>query len=481
MTVSRFHPGKSPFLPECISTTWESAPVWPARWIHPEGTVSTDFVEFVLDFESDRDETLHLHLTATEGYRFLLDGVFCGEGPERGDFENWFFESYRLELETGRHFLRIEVRSLGEAAPEAVLGAGTGLIAAVEEADRQAILNTGHGAWKCRRLREWSLLKNPLTPFTGERFRFHAAAHRASREEPPANCREGFPGREKQGFNNAQLESPLLQPATLPAMMRRAWKRLAVRHACRALPVPPAPGAPEALFIKPGDHLPDIASNWSGLLGGLQAVAIPARASFSLLLDAGDYLCAYPQLEFSGKATVAIRSVESLFEFAPNPATGQPHPPKGNRDVISEKWFSGPGDEVFGDEGVCVFEPPWWQAGRYWLVSVETKESPATITRFELIETRYPLEPRCRFEGGEKGFTNAWPIMVRGLQACLHDLYFDCPYYEQLSYLGDARLQILSGCCPRGIPPARARSSPRSRFSGSAFFAISRCGATTLS
>ena len=446
-TTTRFHPMKSPFLPERFSTTWDAAPVWPAWWIYPEDQSSPDFVEFALDFDLDRDETLHLHLTASERYRLHVDGELSGEGPERGDFENWFFDSYRLDLDKGRHSLRIEVRSLEQAAPEALLGARTGLIAAVQETSRQAILNTGQGDWRCRRMGGWSLLNNPWTPFTGDRFRFDAAAHRSSRNEPAVECLRGSPGREKRGFHNAPLESPLLRPATLPAMMRQSWPHFSVRHACQALPQPPAPGTPEALLIEEEAHLPEIAADWNGLLNGRQPVSIPARRSISLLLDAGDYLCAYPHLEFSGNATLSIRSAESLFEFPPYPSGGHPHPPKGNRDVIFGKWFSGPGDRIVGDGGSCRFDSPLWQAGRYWLVSVETQESSATITRCEWIETRLPLEPRCRFEGGEAGFAGAWPILVRGLQTCQHDLVFDCPYYEQLCYLGDARLQILSSWC----------------------------------
>ena len=447
MTCARVLQSGSPFLPERFFTTWDTAPVWPARWIHPAEEAIPDFVEFSLDFDLDCDETLRLHLSASEHYRLFADGIFCGEGPERGDHENWFFDSYRIELAKGSHSLRVEVYSLGKSAPEAVLGAQTGLIAAVEEPSRQGILNTGLGAWKYRRMTGWSLLKNPWTLFTGDRFQFDAAAHRESRKEPAGECVLGSPGLEKFGFNNAPLESPLLRPAMLPAMRRRGWTEFTVRYACRKLPQPPAPESPEALFIDPEAHLPEIATSRSGLLNGRQPVSIPARASFSLLLDAGDYLCAYPQWEFTGKATVSIRAAESLFESPPDPSIGHSHPPKGNRDHISGKWFSGPGDRIVGDRGTCEFESPWWMAGRYWLVSVETDDEPAIMMRCELIETRFPLEPRCRFEGGEAGFVKAWPILVRGLQACLHDLVFDCPYYEQLCYLGDSRLQILSGWC----------------------------------
>ena len=46
--------------------------------------------------------------------------------------------------------------------------------------------------------------------------------------------------------------------------------------------------------------------------------------------------------------------------------------------------------------------------------------------------------------------------MLRGLQMCSHETYMDCPYYEQLQYVGDTRLEalvtlVLTGdlCLPR--------------------------------
>ena len=36
------------------------------------------------------------------------------------------------------------------------------------------------------------------------------------------------------------------------------------------------------------------------------------------------------------------------------------------------------------------------------------------------------------------------PLLVRGMQACAHETYFDCPYFEQMQYVGDLRLEALT-------------------------------------
>jgi hypothetical protein len=45
------------------------------------------------------------------------------------------------------------------------------------------------------------------------------------------------------------------------------------------------------------------------------------------------------------------------------------------------------------------------------------------------------------FDCDDVRFKAAIPVMLRGLQMCSHETYMDCPYYEQLMYVGDTRLE----------------------------------------
>ncbi|MCE9559030.1 MAG: alpha-L-rhamnosidase, partial [Armatimonadetes bacterium] len=75
---------------------------------------------------------------------------------------------------------------------------------------------------------------------------------------------------------------------------------------------------------------------------------------------------------------------------------------------------------------------------------IETGPEPLTLEKLTLRETRYPLEMESQFSASDKRLERVIPIAVRGLQMCSHETYMDCPFYEQLMYVGDTRLEALT-------------------------------------
>jgi hypothetical protein len=65
------------------------------------------------------------------------------------------------------------------------------------------------------------------------------------------------------------------------------------------------------------------------------------------------------------------------------------------------------------------------------------------LNALDLIETRYPLTSEARFESSDARLSALKPILERGVQATAHEIYCDGPYWEEMMYLGDTRIESL--------------------------------------
>ncbi|MEV5966006.1 hypothetical protein AB0L70_29835 [Kribbella sp. NPDC051952] len=90
-------------------------PEWPARWIR--AAENGDVVGFRLPVECAQPAEVVVHVSADERYELWLDGDLIGRGPSRGEVGHWSFESYRLRLPAGGHWIAARVWSLGDDAP----------------------------------------------------------------------------------------------------------------------------------------------------------------------------------------------------------------------------------------------------------------------------------------------------------------------------------------------------------------------------
>ncbi|MBX3118334.1 MAG: hypothetical protein KF784_04655 [Fimbriimonadaceae bacterium] len=158
-----------------------------------------------------------------------------------------------------------------------------------------------------------------------------------------------------------------------------------------------------------------------------------------LILDYGELLCAYPRiaartLQKGQKATVKVTYAEAPWVVGKNE--------KGHRDELEGKEIRGYQDRFLFDHGGGVAEPLWWRTYRY--IQIET-DIPVQIEAIDAIETGYPLQEESRFTADDPWVEKIWRVSVRTAERCAGETYFDCPYYEQLQYVGDTRIQALIG------------------------------------
>jgi len=111
---------------------------------------------------------------------------------------------------------------------------------------------------------------------------------------------------------------------------------------------------------------------------------------------------------------------------------------------VDGKQFVGYEDVFISDGGANrTYRPLWWRTWRYLQIKVATQSEPLTIQRLSAEFSAYPFERKAHFEGGPDDLERILEVGWRTARLCAHETYMDCPYYEQLQYVGDTRIQAL--------------------------------------
>ena len=421
---------------------WEGS-AWPASWIaDPAGMAAPGVWMFRLRFALAEDAHVVLHVTADERYELALDGRRLGRGPETGDEEHTFYESFHGELAAGEHQFTALVWAAGDAAPLSKISVRPGFLLAAD-APHTEMLSTGLAAWEVEKVSgyEWLQQDVPFDGFPGQRQRLDGRALAWEPSEIGGGVRASVVAnapatvRHPAGLSVRRL----LEPAMLPPMRsgdcpRQGWS-LAGAGVLADAAEPWGPAADDA----------GIVGEWEKLLHAGTPVKVPARTRWRVLVDLGDYLCAYPTLTLSGGAgaTVRLGWAEALFEHA---AEDSPRVSlKGHRAEVAGKYFRGFEDHfiVGGGDTPRRYTPLNWQTGRFIQWLIETGDEPLTVAGFELEETRFPTALTTDLAVEHPGWPEVRSMMERTLAVNSHDGYFDCPYYERLSYIADNRTTAL--------------------------------------
>ena len=424
---------------------------WPARWVYgpvvPDPSGANGEIPgawaFRKRFSSPAAETLRIAVAADQRYDLFLDGQLVGRGNERGLANTWFYESYELSLAPGEHLLlaRVWWTGTGDLLHFAHPSLRPGFLLHAE-GPRAAELDTRSGTWEAARLSGYSYCGPQITNgfyAVGARTILDARLHDAALERGegdgwvPALDRGEIPAFRAAGDEPSSYR--LLTPATLPAMVYAPRALSCVRHASVE-----ADASYDSRPVRAADSDAALAAAWSAMLAGGAPVAIPAHTRQRILVDIEGYVCARSRLVVSGGAGARVRLfwAESLYNT-------EKHADKGNRDEVEGKFFHGMGDELIANgDASYVFSPFWWTSGRYLEVSVETADAPLSVDALSLEETHYPIRWDFAFECDDARWQDVLPRTKRVLEMCSHESYMDCPYYEQLMYGGDTRLEILA-------------------------------------
>ncbi|MEI9970045.1 MAG: alpha-L-rhamnosidase C-terminal domain-containing protein [Terracidiphilus sp.] len=117
---------------------------------------------------------------------------------------------------------------------------------------------------------------------------------------------------------------------------------------------------------------------------------------------------------------------------------------KGDRDEVGDRNAHGLKDNFLPDGGQHrTFEPLWWRTWRYLDLDIQTADDPLTLESLTAEFTAYPFEEKATFTSPDNDLQQIWDISWRTARLDAHETYMDTPYYEQLQYVGDTRIQAL--------------------------------------
>lgn len=425
---------------------------WPAKWISHDDDAQPPFVcAFRNTFTQSADAIVRLHVTADQRYDLFLDGELVGRGSERGDANHWFFETYDLHLAQGEHTIVARTWFLphispSKLAPFAQHSIHAGFLLSPDDENLAETFATGIAPWQVKHLGGYEFTDPSMAWGKGANVVVHGDSFSWGFERGDGDNWQ-TPRVLKAGVNastpNETQNEHLLMPAILPAQIDE------LQHIGRVVLVSEIETMKTCdVPIREIDNVNSERLSWQKLMLSNDEITIAANTRHRVLVDLENYYCARPELTTSGGAGAVVRVhwQEALFEQAKTSMD------KGNRDQTEGKYFrqiwmdnDGLGDTFLPDGGAHrFFSTLWWNCGRFVEIVVETQAEPLTIHSFALRETRYPLELESHFESSDARLKSVEPLMVRAMQMCSHETYMDCPFYEQLQYIGDTRLEVLT-------------------------------------
>jgi alpha-L-rhamnosidase len=416
----------------------------PASWIAPPGTPGDSAVVFharrAFDLASKPDRFV-VHVSGDNRYRLYVNGERVSSGPQRADVMHWRYETVDIapRLRAGRNVIAALVWNWGSTRPVAQHSHRTGLLVQGDGQREATLVNTGPG-WKLRvdsayhfvpvgfgEIRGYyaatpgeyvDAMRYPWgweqTGYDDATWFTVPAAAGGRRGGPPGTSPGALVGRVllANAPSGGEVGEWLLTPRDIPPMEETAQPFARVR---RAQGVP----ASDAFLRRAGD------------------LVIPAHTKVSILLDQSRTTNAYPAIETSGGkgSTLTLTYAEGLLD-----ANGQ----KGNRNEVDGRTIHGLRDVFVLDGGTHRhFESLFWRSYRYVQLDVETGDDPLVLHDVHGIFTGYPFQTRGRFTSDARWIDSVWTMDWNGARLGAFETYMDTPYYEQLQYVGDTRVQAL--------------------------------------
>lgn len=404
---------------------------WHASWVtHPTAPLREPVVlHFRRTLNLDSVPASYIvRVSADNRFILFVNGHRVGDGPARGDLPHWRYEKFDLApfLQAGQNYITATVWNFGVYAPIAQFTDRTAFLLE-SEATGDTSISTPQG-WEAEEEPGQMPLGRNTVSFkaymaSGPGEEIDASKYDWNWNKPPADDPSGrwvpvaSPLRDSiysnvnraHSFDTTGDNSWGLVPDTLPHMQYTSESA----GECVRTGIPALSAFPDA------------------------PVSVPANTHVHILLDRKTLTTAYPLLTVSGGqgAQITLTYSEALYDKEGH---------KGDRNDVDDRTARGLTDIFLPDGGEHrAFMPLWWRTWRYLDLDIQTAGQSLQLESFTAFFTAYPFEERAIFQTSDPQLQKIWDISWRTARLDAHETYMDTPYYEQLQYVGDTRIQAL--------------------------------------
>lgn len=398
------------------------------KWNILQGDMNNRFAYFCLDMDLKRTGKLLLQITAAARYRLWINGRSVLSGPCKGDRYRQYYDQVDVSdyLTEGRNRFAVQVlccdsyivnnmMAQGEQPLLAYAGLPLGHRLAVEgmvQEDGGAILadvTTGHAPWKVYLDGAWKLeYQQPSMTWLG------AVGERIPDNAVPFSwkkCAAEIPFVDAQILENVFVDYNNKGFGNIGALVIKE----------REIPL---------LYETPGEFLRELSCGEK-----TEVFEIKKNHCQTFIFDAGEIKTAFMKFHFrGGKNTKVVFTYSERFVNKEKEI---------RRDDYKNGVLEGMEDEIILDGSDFIYEPFWNRTFRFVKIELKTEEEQALFFWPEFTETGYPLEVKTKIDSSVSWVKNVWDMCVNTLKRCMNETYMDCPYYEQMQFPMDTRLQAL--------------------------------------
>ena len=368
-----------------------------SEWIRAAETPSApSFYYFEKEFDAPEGASLLASCCGDTRYALYLNGHLVSEGPCQGSQYLTYFETEDLTpyLLAGKNKLVAKVLYVTE-----------GYFISVYRRSRPAFWFDGRltvngetsplstdGSWACFREDACSFMAGPGLHTSIPPFEHWKGAS----EKTPVEAQPYYtPQLDKKCFNIFGLNEPyIMTPRPIPPMETES--------------------ARDMIPVRKGDGFVEY--------------------------DSVRYTTAKIGFTFKAKAGTKVRLI---YAECYSVADEKGNRYKGQRDAYNDPTarMDGVFDILTATGEEQTFIPFWYRSFRF--VRVEFEDPDCVIKTFTYQAYHYPLDSAGTFTCSNPRYDQMWRISRNTVLCCMHEMYVDCPYYEQQQYDMDSALEML--------------------------------------